>query len=567
MNNKQFTRQLIGLTAVSVAIMSGLVIHFQLFPGIQSKYPLVPTKPIDKSQSIGGQPEKRVTQHIPPAPSAAAPETTPQSQSKTILPSGDVSPRQTAIAATVTHEYTYHALASPNDPYYPSSWALQHTGATGAWAISTGTPMVIAIIDTGFALSHEDLQTQWYQNQGENGFTQSGDRCWTGVSQNKSTNSCDDDANGYIDDWRGWNFVNKSNLPQAGTTNPTGSGVSHGTAVAGIAGAATNNGIGVASYNWNVKLMPLQALSDNGSGVTSDIAAAIYYAVDNGASVINLSLGGSADDPALKAAVLYAYQHNVVIVAAAGNCGTGTESGCDPSKPGQMLYPALYDHVISVGATDVNDARASFSSYGPALDVIAPGSGNITSTLIDTSSSPINMTNAYSASLYGTSFASPMVASIVSLIKSIRPNATVEDITALVDGSAQKVSGMSGSIYTLQYGHGLINATSASTIAASLSPTATTVKLGQTGSVHSEHSFNTADTLASSCTVSPFSYCTVRIHSVSLGYDRYLPYTKTDSSGITSWSWPGNIISASEAWDVSGQQGGSFSPYYPLVAK
>jgi hypothetical protein len=313
--------------------------------------------------------------------------------------------------------------------------------------------------------------------------------------------------------------------------------------------------------------MPLQALSDNGSGVTSDIAAAIYYAVDNGASVINLSLGGSADDPALKAAVLYAYQHNVVIVAAAGNCGTGTESGCDPSKPGQMLYPALYDHVISVGATDVNDARASFSSYGPALDVIAPGSGNITSTLIDTSSSPINMTNAYSASLYGTSFASPMVASIVSLIKSIRPNATVEDITALVDGSAQKVSGMSGSIYTLQYGHGLINATSASTIAASLSPTATTVKLGQTGSVHSEHSFNTADTLASSCTVSPFSYCTVRIHSVSLGYDRYLPYTKTDSSGITSWSWPGNIISASEAWDVSGQQGGSFSPYYPLVAK
>ncbi len=567
MNNKQFTRQLMGLTAVSIAIMSGLVIHFQLFPGMQSKHPLVPTKPIDKSQSIGGQPEKRVTQHTPPAPSAAAPETTPQSQSKTVLPPGDASPRQTAIAATIAHEYTYHALASPNDPYYSSSWALQHTGAAGAWAISTGTPMVIAIIDTGFALSHEDLQTQWYQNPGENGFTQSGDRCWTGVSQNKSTNSCDDDANGYIDDWRGWNFVNKSNSPQAGTTNPTGSGVSHGTAVAGIAGGATNNGIGVASYNWNVKLMPLQALSDNGSGVTSDIAAAIYYAVDNGASVINLSLGGSADDPALKAAVLYAYQHNVVIVAAAGNCGTGTESGCDPSKPGQMLYPALYDHVISVGATDVNDARASFSSYGPALDVVAPGSGNITSTLIDTSSAPINMTNAYSASLYGTSFASPMVASIVSLIKSIRPNATVEDITALVDGAAQKVSGMSGSIYTLQYGHGLINATSASTIAASLSPTATTVKLGQTGSVHSEHSFNTADTLASSCTVSPFSYCTVRIHSVSLGYDRYLPYTKTGSSGTTSWSWPGNIISASEAWDVSGQQGGSFSPYYPLVAK
>ncbi|MFZ1258802.1 MAG: S8 family serine peptidase [Candidatus Saccharimonas sp.] len=347
--------------------------------------------------------------------------------------------------------------------------------------------------------------------------------------------------------------------------------VSHGTSTAGLAGAATNNGKGIASYNWNVKVMPLQALGDDGSGWTSQIVAAIYYAVDNGAHIINLSLGGDTKDTSLEAAVNYAYSHGVTIIAAAGNCGTGGESGCNPASPGAMSYPALYDHVIAVGATDATDTRASFSSFGPGLDILAPGAGGIVAPLIYRGQTPadpnsFNYSSAYSASLYGTSFAAPMVSSLASLVKATRPAATPDEITAILDGTAAKPASMTSTYYTPAYGHGLIDAGSVITVARSFNSTApTTPQLLQTGDNRSEHTFSSTATLSSGCKVPANTYCTVRVTDTH-GHDRYLPFALASTAGSTGWQWPGSTLQSGE-WFVRAVQGDKSSSTYHLFSK
>lgn len=469
-------------------------------------------------------------------------------------------PRQQMIRNKVAVEYEYRALLTANDPGYSSSWILQKVNAPAAWNISTGNNQtVVADIDSGFALNHEDLAANWRTNSREQGTTTSGDRCWTGTPQNKQSNNCDDDNNGYVDDWRGWNFTNATNNPQAGQTNVSGGGVAHGTETAGLIGAVGNNGKGIATINWSTKIMPLQALDDSGTGYTSDITAAIYYAVDNGANVINMSLGGSQFDQALDDAITYAYQHGVVVVAAAGNCGTGAESGCDPSKPGAMSYPALDNHVIAVGATTQTDARASFSSYGAGLDVVAPGAGTITSTGWTSG----NATTLYATNLNGTSFASPQVASLAALIKSIRPSTSVDDVTALILGTATKISGLGGQFYSAEYGHGLVNAFAALTVAQSLNSTASnTPILLQTGGPNSEHNLLGANTTGSGCTTLGSTYCSIWLKDARTGFDRYLPYSLTNVSGQAGWTWSAAVI-GSGSWSVRAVQGQAVSttPY------
>ncbi len=566
--------EFIVLTALSLVLMSGLVVYAYLQQqSTLAIEPLVPTRQPDHRTAIGGQPESQTpptstpSSTTPPAP--AAPQTHHSQPHVATPPQQSSAPKQDEIIASVTKEYPYTALAAaPNDPYYASSWAMQRTGAVAAWNISTGTAVTVAVIDTGFALQHEDLTTQWATNTGEQGMTSVGERCWTGTSQDKTSNSCDDDNNGYVDDFRGWNFVSKNNTPQAGMTNTNGvAAISHGTAVAGLIGAATNNAKGVASYNWNAKVMPLQTLDDNGGGVTSSIIAAIYYAADNGATVINMSLGGPQQDPALQPAIDYAYSKGVVVVAAAGNCGTTGDAGCEGMPAPQMMYPALSNHVIAVGATDGSDARASFSSYGPGLDVVAPGSGSIISPLIDTRTTPYNYTSAYSGSLYGTSFASPVVSGIVALIKSIRPATSVDDVTALIDGSASKVAAMSGQTYTAEHGHGLINAGTASLVADSLTRTATTTPtLMQTGDHRSEHGYSSTSAMSTGCKAAPNNYCTVRMVNTSNGFDRYLPFAKTSASGVAGWQWSGAILGSGE-WSLRATQGDAASAEYYLFSK
>ena len=559
MKNKQLPPSLLLLGALSLFVMGATVLLMQHQQASTSPT-LIQTQPINSENAIGGKPQGATTEEHSDKPTTQSPQ-----QPSSSAPAATAnSPRQQAVTSNIQKEYPYHALSTlPDDPYYSGSWLLQHTNASGAWNISTGSQVTIAVIDTGFALQHEDLSSQWKTNPSESGMTVSSDRCWTGVAADKATNNCDDDNNGYIDDWRGWNFVNSTNNPQAGTTSENGAGaISHGTSVAGLAGAATNNHLGIATFNWNTKIIPLEALDDSGSGMTSSVVAAIYYAVDNGASIINLSLGGPAADPALQDAIDYAYTHNVVVVAAAGNCGSAGDAGCDGLTAPAMMYPAMNNHVIAVGATDGNDVRASFSSYGTALDVVAPGSGTLISPLIDSRSAPYNYTNAYSGSLYGTSFASPIVTSLASLIRSQRPATSVDDITALIDASATKVSGMNGQVYTNEYGHGLVNASTAATIANSLSTTpATAPTLAQTGDYRSEHSYSPSSTMSSGCTAAANTYCTIRISS-DQGYDRYLPYVKTSATGTVGWQWSGGILQTGE-WHIHAEQGDVFSstPY------
>lgn len=570
--------------------------------------PLVPTQDISHTQPIGGTPSPNSSpvQTTTPQKSSAShavPTVTKSTLAARDTPQSAPNPTPNSPPQQAVTEFKYTALGgTPNDSYYPSQWHLQSVSAVNAWSITNGAPVIVAVIDTGYALGHEDLASSWYINPGESGDTLATDRCWSGAPQNKTTNNCDDDNNGYVDDWRGWNFYGRyqatatpcapdglgtyveNNNPQAGQSGDdifyqeyitcTGSSignpyaaVSHGTSTAGLAGAATNNSIGIASLNWNTKIMPLQALGDDGSGWTSDITRAIRYAVDNGAQIINMSLGGPDVDPTLQSAIDYAYQNNVVIVAAAGNCGTGSEAGCDVNKPGQMMYPAIYPHVLSVGATNQSDTRASFSSYGRGLDVVAPGYGSIISPLVDTRTQPYNYTNAYSGSLAGTSFSSPIVASVASLIRSVRPNTSIDDISALLIASARKPSSMNGAIYTSQYGHGIIDAGSAAVIAQALQSQSTTPTYNQTGNYQSEHTYRAADTLSSGCTISANSYCAIRWTEKATGYERYLPYKQANLAGQTGWQWSGTTLEYGEWWGVA-QSGDNFSTTdYLLFAK
>ncbi|USN96485.1 MAG: S8 family serine peptidase [Candidatus Nomurabacteria bacterium] len=466
-------------------------------------------------------------------------------------------PKQAEVAKSVTTQYVYRIFGTTNDPLASSDWTLTTDNAPTAWDTATGSSSqtIVAVIDTGFALNHEDLTNQWYQNPGETGMTQVGDSCWTGTPQNKATNGCDDDNNGYVDDWRGWNFVHSDNNPQTGRDNSTGNGVAHGTEVAGLVGAAGNNGLGSTAIDQNAKIMPLAALDDDGMGYTSDIAAAILYAVDNGANVINMSLGTYSIDSAVGAAVDYATAHNVALVAAAGNCGDGADVDC-PSQLGAIGYPAAYPDVIAVGATTQAGARASFGSYGKELDISAPGY-NLP---VSTSWSQANPIARYVGGLYGTSFSSPQVASLIALIKSIRPSTSIADITAIIDGTASKPSGMNGLPYTEQFGHGIIDAAAALNVAEALNASSSAPTLLQSGGPKTEHILTANYTATSGCEATSGGACTVEFTN-SDGYTRYLPYTVLSSSN-TGWSWNTSMLETTN-WEVRARDGENItdSPY------
>jgi subtilisin family serine protease len=318
---------------------------------------------------------------------------------------------------------------------------------------------LIAIIDTGFALEHEEFNGRLYQNPGESGTatTESAsllncsdrsiaidascnliddnvdgivdNESGATVYQNPSLKNCsdqgmpltkycnriDDDNNGYIDDIRGWDFVNADPSAQAGQLNPAGTNLRHGTMVMGIAAASGNNALGTAGIDWNATLLPLQAIDDDGYGDSLTVGNAIIYAANQGADVINLSLGTANPDAYILNAIEYAYDKGSVVVAAAGN------DGCDC-----MIYPARYAISLSVGATDEANNRAAFSSYGSNLDVVAPGVA-----LTSTSYSIGNPTNSYSTGS-GTSYATPVVSGLVSVLKGQLPTATPAQLIALI---------------------------------------------------------------------------------------------------------------------------------------
>lgn len=320
----------------------------------------------------------------------------------------------------------YKTLLNPNDPS-ANQWWVAPNGMNAVWDIPFGPRQTkIAIIDTGFALAHQEFTGRWAINAGESG--------------SLSSNGLDDDGNGLVDDWRGWDFSTSGNdnSAQAGETNPNGSGTTHGTMVAGVLGATGNNGVGLAGVNWYSSILPIQALDDDGYGDTFTVGEAIYYAADQGADVISISLGTEFEDSYLRLAIQYAMSKGSIVVAAAGN------DGCNC-----ISYPANYPEVIAVGAVDSTNNLASFSSYGTRLDLLAPGANIATSTW-----SAGNPAANYAGNVAGTSFSTPFVAGLLGLARSYQPDAAWEEIvgTMLENSDRRALTAASPRSNTLGFG-------------------------------------------------------------------------------------------------------------------
>lgn len=269
----------------------------------------------------------------------------------------------------------------PTDFHFYRQHALQNLGlngartnadisATKAWALTTGaSAIVVAVIDTGIDYLHEDLRDNIWRNERE-----------------IPNNGLDDDGNGFVDDAFGYDFVSRDSDPFDDNN--------HGTHVAGIVGARGNNGLGIAGVCWQVSLMPVKTLDEDGNGTVADAIAGIHYAVRNGARIINASWALGEKSRALEEAAQFAADSGVLFVAAAGN-----------SRTDAPTYPAAFDSVLAVAASDERDNRAPFSNFGPAVDLAAPGM-NIFSTLPE---------NRYGLES-GTSMAAPHASGVAALV-------------------------------------------------------------------------------------------------------------------------------------------------------
>ena len=299
----------------------------------------------------------------------------------------------------------------PNDPFFSRLWGLHNTGQTvnwtagtpdadidapEAWSVSTGSPdVVVAVIDTGVDTAHPDLAPNIWVNAGED-------------CAGCRTNGVDDDGNGYVDDWRGWDFANGDNNP----TDDNG----HGTHVAGTVAATGNNGLGVAGVTWSSRIMPLKFLGADGSGTTDDAISAILYARAKGVPILNNSWGGGDGSEALRDAIEQTDASGELFVAAAGNDFTNTDV--------EPFYPASYDvpNILVVGASDQLDRKAWFSNYGVrTVDLSAPGT-NVYST----------WTGATYRFADGTSMATPQVSGAAALARAVFPNASGVGLKALL---------------------------------------------------------------------------------------------------------------------------------------
>lgn len=258
---------------------------------------------------------------------------------------------------------------TPNDMLFSAyQWNLPAIETELGWNLSRGSKdVIVAVVDTGVQMNHPDLK----------------DKLLTGYNAITSGSTPEDD-------------------------------VGHGTHVSGIIGALVNNGEGVAGISWYNKLLPVKALDNSGLGTTYSVAEGIIWAADNGAKVINLSLGNYAESQFLHDAIKYAFDRDIVIVSASGNDNT--------ERPG---YPAAYPEVLAVAATNPSGEKASFSNFGDYIDVAAPGE-SIASTY----------PGSQYAALSGTSMASPHVAALAGLVRSLNPNLTNTEVMELITSNA-----------------------------------------------------------------------------------------------------------------------------------
>ncbi len=315
-----------------------------------------------------------------------------------------------ASVAFAEPHFLYHTDAATDD-YGEYLWGLENTGLNGgnedadidafaAWDISIGAGIVVAVIDTGVDATHPDLAPNMWVNEGE-----------------IAGNGIDDDGNGYVDDVHGWDFVRGDGDPD----DLDG----HGTHVAGTVAARGDDGYGVVGTAYGARIMGLKFLEGRAGGSTYDAAAAIHYAVNHGADVINASWAGPGYSTTLRNAINYARSRGVVFVAAAGNEGRDNDRYSN--------YPASYDlaNVVSVAASDRRDRLAGFSNFGDqSVDVAAPGD-QIVSTVPGASWSYMN----------GTSMAAPMVSGVAALLKSARSSLSADAVRGALISSVDAIPG------------------------------------------------------------------------------------------------------------------------------
>lgn len=327
----------------------------------------------------------------------------------------------------------------PNDFRFSRQWGLVNDGtfnlsaATAgadvdmdlAWDIEKGDPtLIVAVLDAGLKLDHPEMDG----------------RLW--INPNDSADGMDEDNNGYTDDINGWDFANNDNLPKDDH--------GHGTNVTGIIAAKADNSVGFAGVDWHCKILTGKILDANNSGHYSWFADAIYYAVDNGARLINMSVGGSGFSQLMSDAVDYAYQSGVTIVA------------CMMNENNQVTYyPAGFSKTIAVGSTDSDDERSapffwsptSGSCYGNHIDVCAPGN------YIYGLSYAFN--SNYNGYWGGTSQATPLVTGICALLLAQDPSRQPEDLRNILRNTSEdEVGDPSEDIqgFDVYHGAGRVNA-------------------------------------------------------------------------------------------------------------
>jgi len=314
--------------------------------------------------------------------------------------------------------YINYTLLNPNDPLRRNQYGLDLCQANEAFDISTGDPAtLVAVVDTGVSLNHTDLRNNIWHNLGE-------DINGDGVLDNQDVNNRDDDGNGRRDDFFGTDFIDNDGYPDDEDF--------HGTHCSGIVSGVTNNRTGISSVGFSCGIMGVRC----GTGLTIQYGyEGIQYAVRDGAKVISLSWGNYQDAAAAHEVVRYARDHDVLVLCAAGNDNTQ-----------QAEYPAYYEEVVAVAATDRNDRRASFSNYGNWIDICAPG---------------VSVLSTYPGNQYaemdGTSMACPFAASVAILLRAKYPGKNVDEIRGLLLDGADDISNINPAYRNL-LGRGRINA-------------------------------------------------------------------------------------------------------------
>ena len=310
----------------------------------------------------------------------------------------------------------------PNEDDFSDLWGMHNTGQSGgtadadidapeAWDIETGNSneVVIAVIDTGVDYTHQDLAANMWTNPDE------------------ILNGEDDNGDGFVDDIHGYDFCTYGQVRDNDPMDDSG----HGTHCSGTIAAEGNNNIGVVGVSWNAKIMALKFLGASGTGYTADAVPAIYYAIDNGADIISNSWGGGSYSLTLKKAISDANDAGILFVAAAGNSRKNTDR--------RPHYPSSYDvpNIISVAATDHNDALAGFSNYGPnSVDLGAPG---------------VDILSTYRGDYAwgsGTSMSAPHVSGAAALIMAQNPEISVTELKAKILDSVDLIDALAGKTVT-----------------------------------------------------------------------------------------------------------------------